>query len=271
MKKILVLFLLCSQIIWSQKVEFGTNIVVDVPVRSTMTDTRTVGNFQLFLNYNPFVALPLHFEYQIMWGQSGSRTLTQFFFVDDFSGVDASVRYTNFFNRQMLGAKLYMNYSYSDVRPFFKPQVGWGKAKTKMRAQHRYIDANGETETDLLRNRSTFKSSGFLYGAELGVEAQLSKLFPKKFKSRGGHMSLTFHVLRSFKDFEYTNVKQLDDRPGYEEEYLYGDEDFPIAEYPYEFVTISTDDIYEQKISELHRTQLFYWGFQIGFFVSIKG
>lgn len=246
----------------AQQAQFGVSTGLDFPLKTEMPRAKVNTGIYLFFNYNPFPSFPVHFEFQTGWASSYSTKRDQFYYTDYPYGFDARVTYANRFNRSLIGAKIFANYSFNSIRPYVKPQIGWGKMKTKMKAVN---PANEEDPT--LENRTTFKDLNWVYGLETGIQVDLVKLFPKTVSEEGQALNLSFHYLGSFRAFEYTDLRQIEDRPGYEESYLYGGP--PVErdiDYPY--AVVSSESIFEQKIAQTHTTRLSAWGIQLSYVLT---
>lgn len=243
----------------AQHFKFGSNFRLDVPLKSEMPNAQILGGWDLHFGYSPFARLPLYFEYEATWSGGATRSYDQLFLFNEEYGVIADVTYANKFNRSMLSAKYFLNHMYKPVRPYAAVQIGVGKHKTRMRA----IDPLDD-EDPSLQSTTTFKDFSGLFGGEVGIEVDFQQFF-KDVEEPGHKFNFSLNYLSSFKNFQYTDVRQMTHAPGYNEDYLWGDGAPDNQEPPHPYAWVSSESIYEQKIARVYETKLAYWSVRLGY------
>jgi hypothetical protein len=263
MKGLLLLLLLIPVISFSQRGEFGLGFSTDFPIKSTMQGARVNTGFNMRGGYSPFARLPLYFELTTTWSGYGRINLDQNYYTSEEEYIFVDVDYRNKLNRTMLGSKLFFNHAFHKVRPYVSGHFGFTNVKTRMVA----TDPNNQQDPSV-KNKVTFRDVGWAYAGEIGLEIDFSKVFTNIKDLGASKFTISMHYLGSPNSFNYTNVKNLVDAPGFKEEWIYDktgtvENDFSEPDYPY--TNISTENIAEQKVSEVHTSKLAYLGFQISY------
>jgi hypothetical protein len=249
-----------------QRWQIGSYLTFDIPNHTVMPKMSTNFGIGIQTAYRPIQRIPVMLEFKASTGAYSSRTLQQTYVFDSTSSTTTDVTYGSHMNRLNLGTKIYLVHDYRTIRPFITPQIGVSFMKSKIVI----ADPADEDDCKALDRKTTQRYSGFTYGAEAGVEVAINRLF-KNAGSNGDdnrhrlYASVTF--MNSFNSFEYVNVKYMKDHdhaamsgggsPAPSED---GNRDLNGS-----FINVSTNQIHEHKIAELYRTNLQFWGINIGY------
>jgi hypothetical protein len=265
MKQFFLLFALVPVCSFAQQQwQIGTYITCDIPNHTIMPKMSTNPGMGLQFAYKPLPRIPVMFELKGSLGTYSDKTLQQTYIFDSTSSTTTNVRYSSAMNRISLGAKIHLVNEYHAIRPFITPQIGMAY----MRSRIVIAEPGNQDDCKALERKTTQRYSGFTYGAEAGVEISFEKLF-KNVSTENKHRlyaSVTF--MNSFNKFEYVNVKYMQD---HDHMAMSGsgssggtntDDGRDINA---SFVNVSTNSIHEHKIAELYRTNLQFWGFNIGY------
>jgi hypothetical protein len=245
--------------------EGGIFIVTDVPFKSEMPKMSTNVGVGLQGAYQPSARIPLAFELKGSFGSYSNKTLQQTYIFDSLSSTTTDVRYTSAMNRLNFGTKVYLTNAYTSVRPFVTPQLGY----TFMRSKIVIYDPADEDDCKALDRETTQRYSGFTYGGEAGVEIAMDRLFKGVTNSKH-KLYASVSYTQSFRPFEYVNIRYMQDHdhaamaPGSHT----GTSSEDGRDIDAQFVNVSTNDIHEHKIAELYKTDLRFWGINIGYVFS---
>jgi hypothetical protein len=243
--------------------QVGSYLTLDVPNHAIMPKMSSNFGIGFQTAYKPIPRVPVMLEFKASTGLYSSRTMQQTYVFDSTSSTTTDVTYGSHMNRLNFGTKVFLTHEYRAIRPFITPQIGYAFMKTKIVI----ADPADEDDCKALDRRTTQRYSGFTYGAEAGVEISMDKLF-KNVSSENKHRlyaSVTF--MNSFNTFEYVNVKHMQDHDhaamtgGGGSPAVSGDD----REVTTQFINVSTNQIHEHKIAELYRTNLQFWGLNIGY------
>ncbi len=263
MKQLYILFAFVPIFSFAQRAQIGTYFTCDIPNHTIMP--KMSGNFGLGLQfaYKPIQRIPVLLELKGSVGSYSNRTLKQTYYFDSVSSTTTNVTYSSAMNRLNFGAKIYFANEYRAFRPYLTPQVGMAFMRSKIVI----ADPQDQDDCKALERKTTQRYSGFTYGGELGLEVSMNQLF-KNVESENKHRlyaSVTF--MNSFNTFEYVNVKYMQDHDhaamtGGSTEVITTEDGRDINT---TFINVSTNSLHEHKIAELYRTQLQFWGFNIGY------
>lgn len=247
----------------AQRAQIGTYFTCDMPNKSIMPKMSTNAGLGLQFAYKPIQRVPMLLEFKASAGMYSSRTLQQTYVFDSLSSTTTDVTYSSKMNRISFGTKFYLVNDYRTVRPFITPQVGMAFMRSKIRV----ADPMDEDDCQPLERKTTQRSSGFTYGAEAGVEVQLDHLLGLSNEASKHRLYASVTFMNSFNRFEYVNVKYMQD---HDHAAMTGGTGGTTAsddgrDINAQFINVSTNSIHEHKIAELYKTNLQFWGFNIGY------
>ena len=246
--------------------QVGAYLASDFPNKSIMPKMSPATGLGLQLGYQPIDNIPVSLEIKSNFGIYASKTMEQTFYFDDFSSTRTNVTYSSNFNQVKLGAKYQIGNDFKQVRVFVTPQIGYGFMRSKIRID----DPQDEDDCKPLVKETTQRSSGLTYGAELGVEVDMNKIFRRIDRENMHYLFATATFMNGVKPFEYVNVRYMQDHdhgplPEGGAELETSDENGrPITA---TFINVSNNNLHEHKIAELYKTGLQYWGFNIGYVI----
>lgn len=257
MKGLLFIFVSLTFLGYTQNVQFGMMVPLDVPVKSQMPKMSTNVGFGTSLAYRPFDNYPLLFELKGSWGMYSSKTMQQTYEFSDGSQTQTDVTYKSKMSKYLLGAKQLIGNDYQLIRPFLTPQIG----VARMRSSIVIWDPEDEDDCVALERKTKQRFGGFVYGAEAGAEINLNR---DAHLSSGVGQKIVFALsyMGSFRDFDYVNIRHMQDE-------VHGmHESQDNREITATFVNVSTNTLHEHKIAELYRTPLSLWGISVGYFIN---
>jgi hypothetical protein len=212
--------------------------------------------------YKPIPHFPMMLELKAGLGNFSRQRLSQTYIFTDNSSTTVDVDYSSAMNRAMLGAKFHIGHEFRAVRGFITPQIG----SAVMRSRIVINDPQDTDDCKALESKTTQRYSGFVYGGEAGVEVSMERLFRGVQTENKHRLYASVNFMKSFAQFEYVNVKYMEDHdhaamePGSGGQTTGDGRDINTT-----FVNVSTNSLHEHKIAELYRTNLQFWGFSIGY------
>jgi hypothetical protein len=248
---------------FAQTAQLGTYFTCDIPDHSIMPKMSTNAGLGLQLAVKPIPRTPIMLELKASIGLYSNRTLQQTYYFDSISSTTTNVTYSSAMNRVSLGTKIHLVNEFRAFRPYITPQIG----AAFMRSRIVIDDPEDQDDCKPLERKTTQRYNGFTYGAEAGLEVSMDRLF-KGVQSENKHRlyaSVTF--MNSFRTFEYVNVKYMQD---HDHAAMTGGSSSGTTtedgrDLNTTFINVSTNSLHEHKIAELYRTQLRFWGFNIGY------
>lgn len=259
MKKLYFLLALLPFTVNGQTFRIGSYIPIDIPVKQHMPKAGVTGGIGFNFAYQPYTKLPMAFEMKGNIGIYSSRTLQQTYQFSDGSQTVTDVDYTSNFHKILIGTRFSTGFSFSKVRLYATPQVGYAFMNSRIRI----ADPDDVDDCKPLESRITQRFQGAVYGGEIGVDMQLGKIFGSKNINEHNRFTFSVNFLRGFKDFEYVNIKYMEDEPhGVAMDDDMSDEDRDINT---TFVNVSSNNLHKHKIAELYKTPLSFIGIQIGY------
>lgn len=263
MKQLYILFAFVPFVSLAQRAQTGIYFTCDMPNKSIMPKMSANAGLGLQFAYKPVQRIPMMLELKGSIGMYSNRTLQQTYVFDSTSSTTTDVTYSSAMNRLSLGTKFYLVNDYRAVRPFITPQVGMAFMRSKIRV----ADPLDEDDCQPLERKTTQRYSGFTYGGEVGVELSMSRLFKINSEDNTHRLYASVTFMNSFNRFEYVNVKYMQD---HDHGAMTGgtggsstSEDG--RDINAQFINVSTNSIHEHKIAELYKTNLQFWGFNIGY------
>ncbi len=256
----LVLFAILSFSVKSQVIgQMGVFVPIDIPDRAIMPNMSVNAGFGLNASYSPFPNSPFYLEFKSSWGQYYYQTLTQTYSFTDGSTTVTDVNYSSGMSKYLLGTKVMVGRELWAVRGFVTPQIGLSKMKSRI-----YIeDPNDVDNCKPLENRTTHKFTGGVYGGEVGLEIDLSRIIPTIQTEYTHKLVLTANFLGSFGHMEYVNVKYMENEV-HDPNVVHDDRDINAT-----FINVGSNDLHEHKIAELYHTPMNMWGFSIGYTANL--
>jgi len=265
MKKLYILFAFAPLFSFAQQNwQIGSYLTLDVPNHQIMPKMSSNFGIGFQTAYRPIERIPVFLEFKASTGLYSSRTLQQTYVFDPTSSTTTDVTYASHMNRLNLGTKIYLVHDYRTIRPFVTPQIGYAFMKSKIVV----ADPADEDDCKPLERKTTQRYSGFTYGAEAGVEISMNKLFKNVVTENTHRLYLSVTFMNSFNRFEYVNVKYMQD---HDHAAMMGGgavsagTDGGDRDVNGSFINVSTNQIHEHKIAELYRTNLQFWGVNIGY------
>lgn len=264
MKTILLLVTLFPVFSFGQThYQIGTYLTSDIPNHAIMSKMSSNIGMGLQFAYKPLYHLPVSFELKASVGTYSNHTMEQTYYFSDSSSTTTNVSYSSSMNKVLFGTKVLIGSEFQKIHGFFTPQIG----ASFMRSKIRIADPQDEDDCKPLEKATTQKYSGFTYGAELGAELDMSVLM-KNIRENKHYLYASATFLNGFGQFEYVNVK-----------YMHNHAHGPLPEggttttitdengrdITATFINVSTNSLHDHKIAELYRTNLQYWGFNIGY------
>lgn len=243
-----------------QRGQFGAYFMTDMPNRAMMPKMSTNAGVGLLGSYKPLAYFPLSLELKGSLGSYCSRTIPQTYMFNDSTGMTTDVTYASNMNKIMLGTRFTIGSDFRVVRGFITPQIGRAKMKTRISI----ADPEDEDGCEPLEKETTHRYSGWIYGAEIGADISMSRLF-RGIESENKHrLYVSVNYLGSFGKFSYANVRYMRDH----DHHMNSGEDMDLDDADRDingqFINLSTNSIHEHKIGELYSTYLQMWGFNIG-------
>jgi hypothetical protein len=266
MKSILLLFALFPVFIFGQThYQFGTYVTCDIPNHQVMPKMSTNVGMGLQFAYKPLFHVPIAFELKSSTGFYSNRDLSQTYYFSDSSSTTTNVSYSSYMNKVLFGTKILIGSEFNKIHGYFTPQIG----ASFMRSKIRINDPKEEDDCKPLEKATTQKYTGFTYGAELGAEIDM-RIFLKNIRENKHYLYASASFLNGFGKFEYVNVKYMHDHahgalPEGGTTTTITDEDG--RDITATFINVSTNSLHDHKIAELYRTNLQYWGFNIGYII----
>lgn len=263
---LLLLALIPAGLFAQQQWQIGTYFTCDIPNHTIMPKMSTNPGMGLQFAYKPLPRIPVMLELKGSLGSYSNRTLQQTYIFDSTSSTTTNVHYVSAMNRLSLGAKIHLTNEYHAIRPFITPQIGMAYMRSRIRVDDPNESQDGGCRP--LKHEVTQHYSGFTYGAEAGVEVSFEKLFKNASTENKHRLYASVTFMNSFNKFEYVNVKYMQDQdhmamPGSGSSG--GSTTSDGRDINASFVNVSTNSIHEHKIAELYRTNLQFWGFNIGY------
>jgi hypothetical protein len=260
MKNLYLILVLLPFAIHGQTFRLGTYVPIDIPIKHEMPKAGIASGLGLSLAIQPFKRIPVAMEMKGNLGIYSNRTLEQTYQFSDGSQTITDVNYTSNFHKALIGTRVSTGNQESPIRVFLTPQIGYGFMNSRIRI----ADPLDEDDCKPLEKRITQRFQGAIYGAELGLDMQFGKLIGSNSSDRHNRLIVSVNFLGSFKDFEYVNIKYMEDKP---HEVAMGEHTIPEDDRDINatFVNVSSNNLHQHKIAELYKTPLSFIGVQIGY------
>jgi|TARA_R110000737_G_scaffold134970_2_gene166171 hypothetical protein len=260
MKKIYFLLVLLPLFVNGQVVRLGTYIPVDIPMKHEMPKAGVAGGLGMNIAVQPVARIPIAFELKGNIGRYSDKTLEQTYLFSDGSQTVTDVNYTSNFHKVLIGTRFSTGNQASAFRVHATPQIGYGFMNSRIRIS----DPQDVDDCKPLEKRITQRFNGAVYGGEIGLDMQFGKLFGSTSTDRHNRFIFSVNFLRSFNNFEYVNIRYMQDEP-----HGVALDGHPITDEERDinatFVNVSSNNLHEHKIAELYKTPLSFIGFQIGY------
>ncbi len=263
-----ILFTLClafSFAGFSQKLQFGTYVPVDIPMRHKMPYMSTNVGLGFGGAYKPVSQIPVFAELKGSFGGYSNRTLQQTYIFGDGSSTVTDVRFSSNMHKLLLGTKVVFGSEYKGFRMYLTPQAGFAFMNSR-------IFIEDPTDVDgckALERKKTQRFAGFIYGGELGAEISMDRIFKGIVVENRHRLIFAMTYMRGTRPFEYVNIKYMKDNNhgvAGEHDHHMNDEDRTDIETT--FINVSSNNTHEHKIAELYRTPFEFVGFNIGYVIS---
>lgn len=250
--------LACSQLAQAQHGQLGFYFATDTPEREIMQKMSTSFSFGVSGAYSPFRTARVFAEFKASWGIYSSETLEQTYTFGNGFATNTNVHYNSYVSKYLLGTKVMLNRDYRIVRAYATPQFGLANMRTRIVID----DPLDEDGCEVLDRSTRHRSTGFVYGGEVGVELPLERIFRKDESESKHKLVLSFSVLTGIKPFEYVNVKYMEDHV-HSEMVTHESNDINAT-----FINLTTNDIHEHKVAELYTTRFLTYGINVGYIFS---
>lgn len=246
-----------------QNMQLGPYFTVDMPSHTVMPKMSTALGIGAQYAYKPIRNFPVSLEIKGSLGSYSTETLPQTYTFEDSSSITTDVTYTSNMNKALIGTKIHIGSEYKAVRGYVTPQVG----RLTMRSKISIADPEDEDGCEPLEKETKQRFSGYVYGAEVGAEVSMSRLFLGRDSENKHRLFLSVSFLNGFNKFEYVNVKHMEDGSHHA---LHGggtetSTDSEGRDITTTFVNLSTNSLHDHKIAELYRTNLQFWGLNVGY------
>lgn len=237
---------------------------IDIPNKNIMprmsSNVSFGGSYAVF----PFKVLPVGIELRGSLGAYALGKENMKFTFDTTNITELEVQYNSNMNKTMLGLKFVDLESNNLVKPFATVYAGYAFMRSRI-----YIpDPQDETDCEPLENKIVHKFKGFVYGAEAGVEFNLSKIrINNGYKGKGLFLYTSFGLLRSNSNFEYINIKhRVDELNGplpSQPVHQHHSQESP-GEFSATFINLSSNQYHTHKVAELYKTSINMWNISFG-------
>jgi hypothetical protein len=188
--------------------------------------------------------------------------MQQTYVFDSTSSTTTDVTYSSGMNRLNFGTKIHLLNEYRAIRPYITPQIGYAF----MRSRIAVADPQDEDDCQPLDKTTVQRYSGLTYGGELGVEVSMERMFKNVSTENKHRLYASVSFLNSFNTFEYINVKYMED---HDHAAMTGGSHHASSDdgrdVNAQFVNVTTNTIHEHKIAELYKTNLQFWGINVGY------
>lgn len=264
MKHLYILFALFPFLSFGQQHwQAGGFLVLDVPNQAIMPKMSANLGIGLQFGYKPVPLIPVMFELKGNLGSYSNRTMEQTYVFDSTSSTTTDVTYSSGMNRLNFGTKIHLLNEYRAIRPYITPQIGYAF----MRSRIAVADPQDEDDCQPLDKTTVQRYSGLTYGGELGVEVSMERLFSNVSSENRHRLYASITFTNSVAEFEYINVKYMQDHDhaamtGGSGANAHNGDDRDVNA---QFINVTTNTIHEHKIAELYRTNLQFWGINLGY------
>lgn len=241
------------------KGQFGFYTTAEVPFQSEMPRMSTNFGIGTQFAFKPSRYLPVFFELKGNTGLYNTQTRDVTYVFTDGSETDTYVTFKSQMHKLQFGTKVYYTSFYKPVRAYVTPQIGYTFMNTRMRI----ADPMDEDDCAPLENSIRHRSGGWTYGAEVGVELDMKKIFTGEDRPEQ-RMYISASYLGSMRPIDYINVKYMDEHiHNVADEQLMVDADGrPLNA---EFVNLTSGTTHEHKIAEIYNTHLRFISINVGY------
>jgi hypothetical protein len=196
------------------RTQFGAHLNIDSPFRTVMPEMSTSGLFALSLGHSPFLGSPVYFELKAAWGGYSNEYSRDIYYAKNGWWYPAEADYNSGMQKYLLGSKVMAGKEFRKIRGFATPQIGLFRMRSKTTVT--YWDGTGtfwnNDENDdgsKTAAKTPIKQTSWVYGAEIGAEISLDKLFKIKGDNNTFRLVVSGSFLRGFKDFMYADVDKM--------------------------------------------------------------
>lgn len=262
MKKWLLFLGLLPVFNYAQESQFqlGAFTSLEVPIHAVMPKMSANFGTGFQFAYKPFRFIPVSLELRPNFGMYSNQTRQETYVFSDSSSTQTDVTYSSAMNKIMFGTKFHIGNEYQKIRGFITPQIGVNFMKSRIVI----ADPADEDDCHPLERNNTHRFSGLTYGGQMGVELDFSLLF-KNTVIEGRHkLYASATYLGSFQKFEYINVKHMMDHT-HMTTHSGTSSATDTQDLNAQFINVSSNNTHEHKIAEVYRTNLSYWGINIGY------
>lgn len=239
--------------------QFGFYTTTEVPFRSVMPRMSTNVGIGTQFAYKPSSYLPIFLELKGNVGLYNKQTRDVTYVFTDGSESDTYVTFKSQMHKIQFGTKVYYTSFYRPVRAYVTPQIGYNFMNSRMRI----ADPLDEDDCAPLENRIQHRSGGWTYGAEVGIELDLKKIFKGEDRPEQ-RMYISASYLGSMRPMDYINVKYMDEHIHNvaDEELMVDASDRPLNA---EFINLTSGMTHEHKIAEIYTTHLRFISINVGY------
>lgn len=235
----------------AQHGQIGTYLEINTPMKSEMPKMNTNGSFGIEGSFIPFGNGNMLLSLKGSLGYYSRQTLPQTYAFENGVSTTTDVEFTSYLNQAKLGLKFYTGNETSLLRFFITPQVGM----TFMRTRILIKEPNTESFCNPLERRKTHGYSGLTFGGELGMEADMNRIFKTVTTPEKHRMYFSVGYLNSFRSFDYVNIRYMKDSQSNSENSRELNATFQD----------NSATIYEKKIAEIYSTKLQFISFTLGY------
>ncbi len=241
--------------------QVGLFVTSEVPFRSEMPKMSTNVGIGAQFAYKPIARVPVFLELRGNLGMYNSQNRDVTYLFSDGSATYTDVTFTSQMHKLQLGTKIYYTSFYRPVRAYVTPQIGYNYMKTRMRI----ADPMDEDDCRPLENRIRHRSAGWTYGAEIGVELDMKKIFSGNDRPEQ-RMYISASYMGSFQEMDYINVKYMEEEAhGVADEHDHsqmGEDGRPLNT---QFINLTSGTTHEHKIAEIYNSHLRFISINVGY------
>ncbi|MFN5909753.1 MAG: hypothetical protein ACK45H_00320 [Bacteroidota bacterium] len=242
--------------------QLGFFLNVDAPFASVMPEMSTTGLIGFSLAQRPYFGSPFLIEFKAAWGNYGRDFFGEHNFELNGWLYSADVTYKSGYQKYLLGPKFMLGGDFRAIRGFATPQIGFLRMRSKTSITYYdgvsdWSDQNDDGSEDVWR--TPLKSTGWAFGAEIGTEISIQRLFKPDSEKNTYRLLISGSFLRGFKEFSYGDADKLLDPSQLPDD----------ANTAVNYVNISHPQVWEKKYVQVFRSALQMWGINVGVTINI--
>jgi len=236
--------------------QFSMLLNIDSPLKGTMPEMPTTGLFGVGFGQSPFYGSPMFIELKVSWGNYSSETQKNVYYEKDGWLYPAESQYVSGYQKYLLGTKFMVGKDFRAVRAFGTPQFGLLRMRSKVTinwTEDGTLDENGQGPNEA--RSKIVAETGFVYGAEAGIEIGIDKLLKLASDKNVFRLVLSGSLLMSDNEYEYADLDRMVSKTA-------------LTDNNTTHIQASHPKQWEEYSTEVYTSSLALWGVNIGLIIN---